>query len=129
MLGGWEFLPLADANLMIISSYGDVYPSDVAVAKKLVPHNSTDRLMLARQELDHLQHLYQQAENRHMMYCYSDHGAVQFNKDYYLEQMEKFLMECRNREAGNMLYAHLLVAIPLFAPIIAAFLRNYNILL
>ena len=99
----WKFLPLTDVNLMIISSYGDVYPSDVTVAKKLVPQDDrfTSRLMLARQELDHLQHLYQRAEKRHIMYCYSDHGAVQFNKGYYLEKMEKFLTECINREAGS----------------------------
>ena len=104
--GGWKFLPHTDVNLMIISSYGDVYPSDVTVAKKLVPRDDrfTSRLMLARQELDHLQHLYQQAKKRHIMYCYSDHGAVQFDKGYYLEKMEKFLTECSNKEAGMFTY-------------------------
>ena len=90
---GWRYLPTVDADVMIISSYGDEYPSDVKVAKKLVPQDSTtDRLVLAQVELDCLQDLYEQINNRHV-YCYSDHGGVQWSKDYYLERMEKFLLE------------------------------------
>ena len=91
---GWRYLPDTDADVMIISSYGEVYPSDVKVAKKLVPQDSTtDRLILARQELDHLQDLYIKDKTRYVAYCYSDHGNAQWSKDYYLERMEKFPLE------------------------------------
>ena len=98
---GWRYLPHVDADIMIISSYGDEYPSDVKVAKKLVPQDSTtDRLVLARQELDHIQDLYKQDRTRQIIYCYSDHGNTQMSKDYYLERMEKLLLET-DREWGK----------------------------
>ena len=101
---GWRYLLCADADVMIISSYGEVYPSDVKVAKKLVPQDNlhvvtNDRLILARQELDCIQDLYKQSNNRHIIYCYSDHGNAQWSKDYYLERMEKFLQT--DREWGK----------------------------
>ena len=98
---GWRYLPRADADVMIISSYGEVYLSDVKVAKKLVPHDSTtDRLILAQQELDCIQDLYKQDKTRYIIYCYTDHGSPQMSKDYYLERMEKFLLET-DRELGK----------------------------
>ena len=95
---GWRYLPDTDGDVMIVSSYGDVYPSEIKVAKKLA--HTTDRLTLARQELDCLQDLYKQRNQRRVVYCYCDHGNLQMSKDYYLGRMEKFIMET-DREMGK----------------------------
>ena len=99
---GWRFLPDVDADVMIISSYGEVYPPIVSVARKLVPHDSTSRLILARQEYDCILDLYKQANKRHITYCYPDHdhGSPQASKEYYLDRIKKLLMECK-RELGK----------------------------
>ena len=96
---GWRHLPNCRADMMIVSSYGDVYPQHVSVARKQSPPNTDDRLVLAREELDCILDLYKQDETRHIVYCYTDHGSAQFSKDYYLQRMKKLLMES-DKELG-----------------------------
>ena len=97
----WRYLPSVDDDTMIISSYGEVYPSNVSVARKLVPRDSaTDRLILARQEYDCILDLNKQDSETHIIYCYTDHGSLQASKGYYLDRIKKLLMECK-REAGK----------------------------
>ena len=87
---GWRYLPDVDGDVMIISSYGEVYPPNVSVARKLVPRDSaTDRLILARQEFDCILDLYKQDNKRHLTYCYTDHGSPQASKGYYLDRIKK----------------------------------------
>ena len=98
---GWRYLPHVDADVMIISSYGEVYPPNVSVARKLVPCDSaTDRLILARQEYDCILDLNKQDSETYITYCYTDHGSLQASKGYYLDRTKKLLMECK-REAGK----------------------------
>ena len=98
---GWRVLPSVDRDVMIISSYGEVYPPNVSVARKLVPRDSTtNRLILARQEYDCILDLYKQDGTIHLTYCYTDHGSLQGSKGYYLELLKKLLMECK-REGGK----------------------------
>ena len=98
---GWRFLPSVDHDVMIISSYGEVYPPNVSVARKLVPRDSTtSRLILAQQEYDCILDLYKQDSVGHITYCYADYGSLQASKGYYLDRTKKLLMECK-REAGK----------------------------
>ena len=98
---GWRYLPNVDSDVMIVSSYGHVYPQHVKIAEKLAPSDcTTDRLVLAREELDCLLDLYKQADSCHLAYCYPDHGGLQMSKDYYLQRMKKLLMESE-KELGN----------------------------
>ena len=95
---GLRYLPDVDADVMIVSSYGHVYPQHVKIAEKLAPSDcTTDRLVLAREELDCLLDLYKQAVRRHLAYCYPDHGGLQMSKDYYLQRMKKLLMESEKK--------------------------------
>ena len=85
---GWRYLLSLDGDIMVILSYGYVYPSNVSVARKLVPRDSTtSRLILARQEYDCILDLYKQANKRHLTYCYPDHGSPQASKGYYLDRI------------------------------------------
>ena len=98
---GWRNLPIVDNDLMIISSYGEEHPLDVTVARKLAPPGrNADRIKLARQELDCIMDLYKKDATRHVVYCYSDHGAAQYSKDYYLQRMRKLLLESK-KELGT----------------------------
>ena len=100
---GWRHLPNCHADMMIVSSYGDVYPQHVSVARKQAPPNTDNRLVLAREELDCILDLYKLDEKRHIFCCCTDHGSVQFSKDYYLQRMRKLLMESK-KEWGMATY-------------------------
>ena len=103
---GWRHLPSVDGDIMIISSYGEVYPSNVSVARKLVPRDSaTDRLILARQEYDCILDLYKQDSEIHITYCYTDYGSLQASKGYYLDRIKKLLMECKREGGKRYVYA------------------------
>ena len=75
----------------------------MSVARKQAPPNTDDRLVLAREELDCMLDLYKQDETRHIVNCYTNHGSVQFSKDYYLQRMRKLLMES-DKELGMATY-------------------------
>ena len=100
---GWRYLPPTGSDLMIISSYGGTHPQHVKVAEKLIPADctstSTDRLVLAREELDYILDLYKQEEKRHLVYCYNDHGGLQMSREYYLQRIRKLFTESE-REGG-----------------------------
>ena len=92
---GRRCLPKTKFDVMIISSYGESHPQHVRVAEKLVPPDSTaDRLVLAREELDHLQDLYKRNSDFHVVYCYPEHGAgLQMNREYYLQRIRTLMAE------------------------------------
>ena len=99
---GWRYLTKIDADVMIISSYGGSYPQHVRVAKKLVPPDcTTDRLVLAREELDSVMDLYREDAHDYLVYCYAEHGpGLQMNRDYYLQRIRNFLTESE-KERGK----------------------------
>ena len=92
----WRNLPDVHADVMIISSYGQA--ASVTVSEKLVHQESStkDKMELAREELAYIQNNYKMDDKRHVVHCYIDHEEKQ-PKDYYLEIIRKFFIECKRQ--------------------------------
>ena len=97
-------LPVGNADLMILSSYGDIYPKNVSVARKIVPPEATDELQLARDELDYILDFEKQNETVHLVNCYTENCSVQFSKKYYLQRIRKLLLESKKQLGTAMLF-------------------------
>ena len=100
----WRNLPDVDADVMIISSYimHNSVIIDMTVSKKLIQQGcSKDRLELAREEMDCIQDIYKQDDKRHVVYCHSEPHKAEQSKDYNLQRIRQFLMECERKLGIN----------------------------
>ena len=108
---GWRYCNSYVKNMMIISSYGNRYPSNITVTCKLVDGTRAEpeRLtMMGRMELDLLLDLYQGDRDTHISFVCCEYPGVQLSKQYYWNRIRKFFMNSPDGGEDQLVLAEVL---------------------
>ena len=93
----WRGMPSCDMEMMLISSNGDKFPSSLHAVPKRQDNlvESSERLILARREMDVIQDKCRLDNEVMLKYFCIDFPGAQYSKDYYLERIKQLFGQCK----------------------------------
>ena len=90
----WRDYPIGIMNVLIIGSFGEVSDTQtIQVAHKLVLNDQQDHWMT--KEIDLIRDMKQKDTYCHYVLVQSDLPGTERSKDYYLEKIRNFLINCK----------------------------------
>ena len=100
----WRSMPTCNMEMMLISSYGDEFIPLLDAVPKLLDNavEASERLILARKELDAILDKCRVDDGVMLKYFCTDFPGAQFPKYYYIDRVKKFF-EQSDKDGGRFI--------------------------
>ena len=101
----WRQLPPGTYDLLIIGSFGEVSDfQTIQVAHKLIPSGQEGSNQWMIKEIDLIREMDEKNPHCYQVLVCSEHQGSEHSKDYYLEKIRNFFIDCKQDEGKGKIH-------------------------